>query len=174
MSLRLKYVAWSFALMAAAFACGGGTTQPGASDANLAKAKQASAPGADVYQRDCAGCHGDRGEGLTQNPGLMGGGALPLYKRDPNTSTNPAFKTTTDRRENTTAGQQDPRKAFKTAQDLFDYVSTQMPLPSSRKGSLKPEEYWAVVNFILIGHGVNVPQGGVNDKNAASVDIQAK
>ncbi|HEV8245437.1 MAG TPA: cytochrome c [Polyangiaceae bacterium] len=168
MSLRLNFVAWGFGLMAAVAACG--ASQLGASDANFAKAKKMNAPGAEVFQRECAGCHGDKGEGLSGNPGLMGGGDLPLYKRDPATSTNPAFQQKSQYRTNQTTG--DPRKAFKTAQDLYKYISTQMPLPESRMGSLKPEEYWAVINFILLGHGVSVPQGGVTEQNAASVDIQ--
>src|SRR5262245_34823054 len=114
MSLRLKFIAWGFGLTATVAACG--ASQIGASDANFAKAKKASPPGAEVFQRECAGCHGDKGEGLTGNPGLMGGGALPLYKRDPNTSTNPAFQQKSQYRQNQTTTQ-DTRKAFKTAQD---------------------------------------------------------
>src|SRR5688572_15153758 len=91
--LRLA-IALSFSVLTvSSVACsGGGASQPGASDANLAKAKQIAAPGAEVYERECAGCHGKRGEGLSSSPGVMGSGTLPLYKRDPGDSTNPAFQ----------------------------------------------------------------------------------
>ena len=52
---------------------------------------------------------------------------------------------------------QSKRGPFVTAQDVFDYVSTRMPMPKSSAGALKPEEYWAIVNFMLIAHGVVVP-----------------
>jgi hypothetical protein len=47
-----------------------------------------------------------------------------------------------------------------------------MPLPKTKAGSLTPEEYWAVVNFLLTGHGSAVPAGGVNAANAASVEVK--
>jgi mono/diheme cytochrome c family protein len=123
--LRVKLTAGGLCLIAAV-ACA--STPPGASDANLAKAKKMSAPGADLFQRECAGCHGNRGEGLSANPGTMGPGALPLYKRDPATSTNPALQQQAQYRSNEQTMGADPRKQFETAQDLFAYVSTQMPV----------------------------------------------
>jgi mono/diheme cytochrome c family protein len=170
--MRLKMIAWGLSLFSlAAVACA--STPPGATDANLAKAKKVSAPGAAVFEKECAGCHGRRGEGMSSNPGTMGPGALPLYKRDPTTSSNPAMQQQAQYRTNEQTMGSDPRKEFKTAQDLFNYVSTQMPLPKSKVGTLKPEEYWAVVNFMLVSHGVDVPQGGVTEANAASVTLQA-
>jgi mono/diheme cytochrome c family protein len=172
MSLRLKLTAWGLCLMSlAAVACSGGAP-PGASDANLAKAKKMNAPGNDVFQKECAGCHGSRGEGVNPNPKIMGPGALPLYKRDPTDSTNPAMQQQAQYRTNEQTMGSDPRGEFKTAQNLFDYVSKQMPLPKSKAGTLTPEQYWAVVNFMLVSHGVNVPEGGVNASNAASIEVQ--
>jgi hypothetical protein len=49
-----------------------------------------------------------------------------------------------------------------------------MPLPKSKAGSLKPEEYWAIINFMLIAHGSAVPAGGITPENAASVQIAPK
>ena len=172
MSLRLKLTAWGIGLISlAAVACS--STPPGATDANLAKAKKMSPPGADLFQRECAGCHGNRGEGMSSNPPTMGPGALPLYKRDPTTSTNPAMQQQAQYRTNEQGvGTDQRRPEFKTAQNLFDYVSKEMPLPKSKAGSLKPEEYWALVNFMLVSNGVEVPAGGVTAENAASVSIQ--
>jgi hypothetical protein len=64
------------------------------------------------------------------------------------------------------------RSPFHTADDLHKYVSTRMPQPDKLVGSLRPEEYWSVVNFILVAHGNEVPPGGVNAANAASVSIR--
>jgi mono/diheme cytochrome c family protein len=148
-------------------------TPLGATEPNLATAHQ-NAPGAAVYRRECVSCHGERGEGLASSPAIMGSGALPLYERDPATSTNPAMQDPAERlrTQNLPPGA-DVRGAFKTAQDVFNYVSREMPMPRSKAGSLKPDEYWAVVNYVLAGHGVALPAGGVNPSNAASVEIKA-
>jgi hypothetical protein len=61
------------------------------------------------------------------------------------------------------------RQNFKTAADVFEYVSTRMPMPKSRAGTLKPEDYWAIVNFVLLAHGVALPPGGITADNAQSV-----
>lgn len=147
-------------------------TPLGATEGNLAQAHQQGAPGAAVYRRECASCHGERGEGLASNPAVMGSGALPMYERDPSTSTNPALQDPAERqRQQNLPPGADVRGAFRTAQDLHDYVSREMPLPRSKAGTLKPDDYWAVVNFLLLGHGVNVPSGGVNASNASGVPI---
>jgi cytochrome c5 len=41
---------------------------------------------------------------------------------------------------------------FATAADLYYFVSHAMPFQAP--GSLKPEEYWAIVAFLLRGHGL--------------------
>jgi mono/diheme cytochrome c family protein len=151
-------------------------TPIGASEPNLANAQKTAGPGADLYQKECAACHGKRGEGLTNAPGIIGAGALPTYPRDESLSTNPALSNNTQQRSQDSsrppgAPSRDP---FRNAQDLFNYVSTKMPMPQSRAGSLKPEEYWAIANFMLLAHGSAVPSGGVTAANAASVPIAAK
>lgn len=148
-------------------------TQLGATDADLAKARSQVATGAELYNRECAACHGQRGEGLASSPAVMGPSALPLYTRDPKTSTNPALQDPAEqqRDQNLPAGA-DTRGAFETAADLYGYVSREMPLPHSKAGSLEPEEYWAIVNYMLVAHGRPVPEGGVNEGNAASVALR--
>ena len=171
-SSRLGFlISATFALLPA-IACS--VTPLGATEANLSTAHQKAAPGAAVYQRECASCHGERGEGLAQAPPVMGSGALPLYERDPATSTNPAMQDPAERlrTQNLPPGA-DVRGAFRTAQDLYNYIRREMPMPRSKAGTLKPEEYWAVTNYILAGHGVALPEGGVNPSNAASVPIKS-
>jgi cytochrome c len=157
------------ALVAVVLGCS--TAPLGATPENLGRAKES--PGSAVYQRACAGCHGGRGEGLASAPAVMGPGALPTYARDQSTTSNPAMQDLAEqqRKQSLPTGA-DLRGAFKTAADVHRYVSHQMPLPKSKAGSLSEEDYWAVVNFILLGHGAPVPAGGVNEGNAASVPLK--
>jgi mono/diheme cytochrome c family protein len=145
----------------------------GAREADLARARQAEGSGSDVYRGQCGACHGERGEGVASAPSVMGPGALPLYRRDPRTSTNPALQDpAAQQRDQSLPPGADTRGPFRTALDVFDYVSREMPLPHSKAGSLKPEQYWAVVNFMLLGNGVSVPPGGVRAANAANVPLR--
>ncbi len=151
-------------------------TPLGASVPNLANAQQKAGQGGELFDRECAACHGRRGEGLTNAPSVMGGGALAEYPRDKSLSSNPAMSNNAQQQAGDTtrppgAPSRDP---FRTAQDVFNYVSTKMPLPKSRAGTLKPDEYWAITNFMLIAHGSAVPEGGINAGNAGNVHIAAK
>jgi mono/diheme cytochrome c family protein len=146
----------------------------GATPDGLAKAQAGSPPGADAFLRECSRCHGKRGEGLAEAPPLIGSGALPLYPRDSASSISAFTPSTTSQTQQdvTRIPGQPKRHAFRTAQDVFEYVSTRMPLPTSRAGTLKPEEYWAIVNFVLLAHGAPVPAGGITASNATSVAIR--
>jgi mono/diheme cytochrome c family protein len=167
---RLAGTIGAFGIVALA-AC---TVTPlGATDTGIAQARVKSPPGADAFDRECASCHGRRGEGLTTAPAIMGSGALPTYPRDDNTTSNPAFATTGQTQQDATrVPGQAKRGPFRTAQDVYDYVSTRMPLPKTAAGTLKPDEYWAIVNYILIAHGVAVPADGVTAANAKAINIQ--
>lgn len=143
-------------------ACGGPPS--GAQARSVADAKKRTPEGAGVFERQCSGCHGKRGEGHGSAPALMGPSALPTYASgDPAaTGAQPA---------NGEAGEP-VRQPFRTAEDLHTYVKEWMPLPKDRIGSLKDEEYWAVVNFILIANESAVPPNGVNAANASTVEIR--
>ena len=153
-----------------AFACA--ATTSGAPDTTLSTAKSQSGNGARLYALECAGCHGDRGQGGSGSPPVMGTGALPVYPRDSSTTS----PTITDPQQLQTMSQTRPpgvmsRDPFRNAQDLYNYVSKQMPLPKSKAGSLKPEEYWAIIDFMLRAHGTQVPDGGVTPANASSISL---
>ncbi|HMR73979.1 MAG TPA: cytochrome c [Polyangiaceae bacterium] len=124
--------------------CGGGGGA--ANDASVAKAKKQSPKGAQVYQRECAGCHGNSGQGLGGTPEVLGAAALPLKG---------------------VGGDHGP---FRNAQDVFDYVKREMPLPKSKAGSLSDEDCWAVVEYMLAGSGRDVGPG-LTAENAASVVV---
>ncbi len=147
-------------------------TPLGATDASMAQARSRAGIGAQEYERNCAACHGKRGEGLTTAPAVMGIGALPKYPRDDVSSSSPTFQTIANQQQDTTrVPGQARRGAFSNAQDVYDYVSTRMPLPRSAAGTLKSEEYWAIVNFMLIAHGIAVPPDGVTPQNAGSISV---
>ncbi len=148
-------------------------TPLGATDDGISKARAASAPGAEEYDHECASCHGKRGEGLTTAPAVMGVGALPTYTRDDSSSSSTTFTSgQTQTGDNARVPGQSKRGAFHTAQDVYDYVSSRMPLPKSRAGTLTPEEYWAIVNYMLVANGTAVPAGGISEANAKTVQLR--
>jgi hypothetical protein len=101
----------------------------------------------------------------------MGPDGLPLYPRDPSQST---LAANTDPNEQQMRQQLNPggmplRQPFKTAQDLYEYTHRKMP--AKRAGTLSNEDYWAVVNFMLVAHGVKTPEKGIDSDNARQVVI---
>lgn len=149
------------------------SSQPlGASEPNLAMAKDKNKTGSDLFAQRCAGCHGDRGQGKNA-PALMGPGALPEYPRDKSDSTQAYVDPQEIENQVQTRPPGTPsREPFRTAGDLFNFVSKNMPLPKDKVGSLTSEQYWAVVSFILTAHGSAVPDGGVTPQNADSIAIE--
>jgi mono/diheme cytochrome c family protein len=146
-------------------------TQMGATAADLARANDQAAQGATLYGSACAKCHGQRGEGLAGTPALLGPGALPEYPRSTGGSGDP---TLTDPQQLQIQMQTRPagaawRDPFRTAQDLFAFVSTQMP--KGHAGELPPADYWAVVNFLVAAQGASLPPGGIGPANASSLPI---
>ena len=147
----------------------------GATDMNMAKARSGSDRGFSAFKQNCASCHGERGESVSSAPRIMGEGALPEYPAERNSSTDPAAG---DQEWLRLQAQSRPagapwRDPFRTAQDLYNFVSKKMPLPATKVGSLPAEHYWDIVNFMLLAHGVSLPTEGVNPGNAGSVKLQA-
>lgn len=163
---------WGFVLALATLgACA--ATPLGATDANLARARSVSPAGAALFKQQCAGCHGERGESVAGAPRILGPGALPEYPRARNLNADPA---TGDPEFLRLQAQSRPsgapwRDPFRTARDLFKYVSKHMPEPKEKPRSLSDEDYFAIVNFMLLAHGVEVPPEGVNAQNESSVKL---
>jgi len=167
----LARLSWVFVLSAAAL-LGCSVTPLGATEAGIAKARSAAAPGAELFDRECSSCHGKQGEGLTTAPAIMGPGALRTFSRDDSSSSSPSYSVNAQAPIDVAhVPGQAKRPPFRTAQDVYDYVSTRMPMPRSRAGTLKPEDYWAIVNFMLIAHGAPVPASGLSEANAKSVEL---
>lgn len=155
------------AALALAAACN--ATPAGASDASFAKARDQASSGASLFGGRCASCHGERGEGKAYAPATMGIGALPVYPRD-----NSSSPTTTDPVQLQMQAQSRPpgapsRSPFRTAQDLYDYLSKHKP--DANSASLTPPDLWALVTFVLIAHGSQVPAGGITPENASHISI---
>lgn len=145
----------------------------GATDANLAKAQSAVPNGFALFEQNCAACHGKRGESAGRAPRVMGVGALPEYPPEHNLNADPAAgdPELLRLRAQTRPAGAPWRDPFRSAQDLYRYVSTSMPLPADKVGSLSSEQYWAIVNFMLLAHGAQVPPEGVTQANANSVKL---
>jgi mono/diheme cytochrome c family protein len=166
--LRHTLVGTSLALFAVLGACT--VTPRGALDPNLAKAKDKAAQGATVFEAKCANCHGMRGEGVTA-PAIMGSDGLPLNPADPSQST---LAANTDANEQQLRQQLNPggmpsRPQFKTAQDVYEFIRAKMP--SKQAGTLSSDEYWSVLNYMLVAHGTQVPEKGIDSDNARQVII---
>lgn len=115
--------------------------------------------GAQVYIRRCSTCHGDKGQGLT----------LEWRQTWPETHQNCSTPKCHGRqhppdgfeiKDNYAPAVIGPGTLtrFRTAQALFTYISTTMPMHAP--GSLTQDEYWALTAFLLAAHGVpadNVP-----------------
>ena len=100
--------------------------------ASLSFADEAQvAEGGKLFVKHCAKCHGKAGEGTKKAPPIVGKDALPLDPR-------PTAKVR--------------KTQFHTAQDVAEFVSTKMP--ANKPGSLKPDEYYAILAFDLDANGV--------------------
>jgi mono/diheme cytochrome c family protein len=142
-------------------------THLGATDAQLASAQSHAGAGAAVYSAKCARCHGTRGQGLADSPELMGPGALPEYPRDLGSSNVNVTDPQQLQIQQQTRPQGAPwRDPFRNAQDVFDFVKTHLP-----KGTVTPEDDWAVVTYVLTVQGAIVPQEGITADNAGTVAV---
>ncbi len=157
------------ASMLLGFGCA--VTQLGATPADLDRARAQADVGATVFANECARCHGQRGEGSGGVSAILGPGALPEFPRNSGGSADP---TVTDPQLLQIQAQGRPagaawRDSFRSAQDVFNFTSTQMP--KGRGGSLGAADYWAVVNFIFAAQGATLPAGGIGPSNASSVQV---
>jgi mono/diheme cytochrome c family protein len=89
--------------------------------------------GQKLFGKHCASCHGKDGMGTKRAPATVGANALPL---DP------------------PAGAKKRKAPFRTAKDVLDFIEKEMPL--KKPGSLKPEEYEAILAFDLKANGIDL------------------
>jgi mono/diheme cytochrome c family protein len=148
-------------------ACG---SQKGATQQQLEQARARVPNGAQIFQRSCVECHGQRGEGGPGVPTIMGGSALPVKvkeKRDTTSAVSSGDQSAIERqRRQAAVGEKELRMRFNTAADIYKYLSEEHPILSP---PLSEEEWWSALTFVLDAHGVQIPQGGLTAQNAASV-----
>ena len=147
-------------------------SQTGATQADIVRASDRAARGARVFSDDCSGCHGRRGEGLTQAPAILGPSALPEYARTPAVAQGFAFQDPQELEIQQQTHLTGPamRRPFRTTQDLYDFIASHEL--KTRASVLPPEDRWAVVSFMMVVQGVSVPDDGVNPANAASIPVR--
>ena len=109
-------------------------------------ADQQTARGGELYGKNCAGCHGDAGQGGAKAPPLVGGQALPLEPR-------PGAK-------------RDAR--FQTALDVYTWAKAHMP--PKAPGSLPDGDYVAILAFALKANGVALDQP-LDGERAAAIKL---
>ena len=162
-------------VLSALLGLGCAVTQTGATAADLDRARGEAGQGATTFAKECARCHGQRGEGLAGAPAgapaILGVGALPEYPRNTGSAGGP---TMLDPQQLQIEAQTRPagaasRDSFRNAQDLYNFISTRMP--RTRPGQLKQDDYWAVVSYLLAAQGATLPAGGVGPASAISMPI---
>ena len=103
--------------------------------------------GATLFGSKCSGCHGKNGEGGERAPKVIGDDALP---------------------ESAPEGAKTRTGSFGTAQDLFDFISKEMP---PGKGKLGEDEAWGVVAFLLSNNDAK-PDAPLSPDNASEVSVR--
>jgi hypothetical protein len=140
----------------------------------LAQAKSRASEGAALYDRVCAKCHGPRGEGLASAPPIVGVTGLPRYPRDQSGVQLYQDPQQIQRQAQLRVPGVASRPEFVTAKDVFRH------LERHRSEVIKPDtgidvsdaELWAILTFVLIAHGSQVPEAGITAENAESVAIR--
>ena len=138
-----RLVAWMFSIFCVT-ACGGAKEEPKAANTAAATTDQASM-GASLYSANCASCHGADGKGNAKAPPVVGSNALPLDAQPPSKARNTQFH---------------------TALDVLQFIEANMP--PNHGGSLKPEEYEAILAFDLKANGVDLAGKHVDASTAAT------
>jgi mono/diheme cytochrome c family protein len=146
--------------------------QLGASDASLEQAKSTAAAGAALFEGQCAQCHGSRGEGRGGAPAVMGAGALPRYPREDTLAQSGYVGRDGQPGATRPPGPVAGRPEFVTAENLQAYLAYHMP--KVKQQPLTQEDYWDIVQFMLIAHGCEVPPQGISEDNAAKIAVQAR
>jgi mono/diheme cytochrome c family protein len=101
-----------------------------------------------LYTSNCAGCHGDHGEGDEDTPAIAGEGALPRL---------PAHEDSARDTE------------LDTAADLFAYVKASMPPLDT--GCLTDDQLYAVTNYLLKQAEIDF-EGDVTPKTASRIRLR--
>ena len=134
----------SVVLVLVSSACGGSRSSERPAEGSGAPADLA-ARGATLYADNCAGCHGNGGEGSDKAPPVVGPEAFPLDPR-------PGQKRNVQ---------------FRTALDVYQWIGANMP--PDEPGSLSEAEYQAIMAFDLKANGVDLAGKPVTAETLAGI-----
>ncbi len=112
-------------------------------------ADQQVARGQVVYSQQCAACHGAAGQGTADAPALVGAGALARVPRADSAR----------------------QSEFRTALDVAQFVTQNMPPDPERRQAIAEQDYWAILAFALSANGV-VLQQPVTAQNAQQIVLR--
>lgn len=110
------------------------------------RAESQIARGAQVYAQQCAACHGNAGQGTEEAPALVGPHALARFPAEG------AARQT----------------EFRTALDVAQFVTQNMPPDESRRRQIAEQDYWAILAFALSANGVQLSEP-VSAHNAQTI-----
>lgn len=168
-SPRFRRVAVLGALASSLIAAACSVTPYGASDADLERAKSSALRGASLFESQCSACHGERGEGRGSTPPIIGPGALKRYPNESSLGSSTSASSDGQRGALRPPGPEQGRPEFVSAENLQSYLVHHMP--KIKREPLSDEDYWAVVEFMLIAHGRDVPAEGLSSRNGAKIAI---
>jgi cytochrome c len=127
--------------------------------------------GAEVYYQVCMACHGDRGQGLTDEwRAAWAPGDQNCWQAKCHAANHPPQGFELVRYVPPLVGK-GVLTRFQNAAILQAYISSQMPWESP--GRLTEEEYWQVTAFLLRANGLKQAQLSLGPENAASVSLVA-
>lgn len=108
--------------------------------------------GAEIYQLVCSTCHGDKGQGLTEEwIARIGHGAQGCWQSKCHISNHPPDGFVLPRDVPALAGP-NARPRFETALELYTFIRNFMPYQAP--GTMLTDEYWAVTAFLVELKGI--------------------
>lgn len=127
--------------------------------------------GAEVYYQNCMSCHGDRGQGLTDEWRE----AWPpedknCWQAKCHAANHPSGGFELVRYVPPVVGE-GLLERYQNAALLQGYISARMPW--ERPGRLTEDEYWQVTSFLLRANGLNQDQEPLGSQNAAGISLAA-
>jgi hypothetical protein len=115
--------------------------------------------GRNLYYFHCMPCHGDRGQGLTEEfREVWVEDHQNCWARGCHTGRSELAAFYIPRSIPAVSGSPQALGAFQTAEDLFVFLRATQP--PQRPGALADSEYWALTSFLLHENGRPLPAGG--------------
>ena len=127
--------------------------------------------GAQVYYQICMVCHGDRGQGLTDEwRGVLDLEDQDCWQSRCHATNHPPDGFIFPKYVPPVVGAVMPAR-FKTALELYDYLSTRMPWQAA--GTRSEEEYWQLTAFLLRLNSVDPGDAPLDRERAAAILLAA-